>query len=120
MLSQVDFRVKQEYYKPVFTISGAASQRSRLFDWGSIGKIKLRVLITFSILLTCLFLTQLVFAANLSTDGQKLAIAQEAIAKYESENADIRAQIARQSSLTNLSQKAEALGFSANPKIINP
>ncbi len=120
MLSINDFRVKQKYYSPAFVISGTASGQNRSFNFGSIGKIKLRLLVTFGIFLIGLFLTQLVFAANLSTDGQRLAKAQEAIAKYESENAGIRAQIARESSLSNLSQKARVLGFSASPKIINP
>lgn len=120
MLSVNDFRVKQKYYSPAFTVGGAASVQNNPFSFGSIGKIKLRLLVTFSIFLIGLFLTQLVFAANLSTDGQRLAKAQEAIAKYESENAGLKAQIARESSLSNLSQKARALGFSASPKIINP
>ncbi len=119
-MSQIDFKVKQKYYKPVIMASSTASARNPLLDWGSIGKIRLRVLIAFGIFLSGLFLTQLVFAANLSTDGQKLAIAQEAIAKFESENADLKAQIAQESSLTTLSQKAKALGFSTSPKIINP
>lgn len=120
MLSINDFRVKQKYYSPAFALGGVASGQNRPFNFGSIGKIKLRLLVTFSIFLIGLFLAQLVFAANLSTDGQKLAKAHEAIAKYESENAGIKAQIARESSLSNLSQKAQALGFSASPKIINP
>lgn len=113
MLPVSDFAVKQKYmFNP--------STEGVLVRWNTIGKIKIRVLLTFSLFLVALFATQLVFAANLSTDGQKLAKVQESITKYESENADLKAQIARQSSLTNLSQKAKELGFTASPKIITP
>ncbi len=73
-----------------------------------------------ALLLTSLFVTQLVFAANLSTDGQKLAKIEEEIARRESENANLKTEIARQSSLASLSQKAKALGFTDAPKIITP
>ncbi|GEM_PF-2816581 len=115
MLPLSDFRLIQKN-RPVLL----ANTDGLGFDWNTIGKIKIRVLVTFSLFLLALFATQLVFAANLATDGQKLAKVQEAITKYESENADLRAQIARQSSLTNLSQKAKTLGFTASPKIITP
>lgn len=110
-----DFKVIQKN-RPVFL----ANTDGLGFDWNTIGKIKIRVLITFSLFLVALLATQLVFAANLATDGQKLAKVQEAIIKYESENAELRAQTARESSLTNLSQKAKELGFTASPKIITP
>ncbi|MEX2028350.1 MAG: hypothetical protein WD988_02520 [Candidatus Curtissbacteria bacterium] len=73
-----------------------------------------------SILLGALFVTQLVFAANLSTDGQKLTKIEQLRAQYESENAGLKAQIAQESSLTNLSRKSQELGFTSSPKIITP
>lgn len=118
MLPVSDFRTvnKNQLYRGTFAANGVLSLSSD----GSFGKVKIRLLIVSSLALSVLFATQLVFAANLSTDGQKLTKVEESKERYESENADLKAQIARESSLTNLSQKSGQLGFTASPKIITP
>ena len=101
---QADFRVK--YRKPN--------------QYNLIGKIKLKVLTVLSLLLGLLIFSQLIFAANLATDGAKLAEIGRQIRKLEAENTDLQVQIAQISSLTSLSQKAVDLGFRQPTKIIIP
>lgn len=118
MLPLTDFKIASNSYQPTLVRSGSSG--NLLFDWGVVGKVKIRVLVIAALLLTSLFATQLVFAASLSTGGQRLAKIEEEIAMRQSENANLKTEIARQSSLSNLSQKAKALGFTDTPKIIAP
>lgn len=85
-----------------------------------IGKVKLKILVFFAVILTLLFGAQIVFAGNLSSDGKKLHEINTEAHKLESENLNLKSKIAQISSLTNLSQKASTLGFSKPSKILNP
>jgi cell division protein FtsL len=76
-----------------------------------IGKIKVQVLLTFACLVVSLFLVQLVFANSLATDGEKLAKIDQEIQKLNEENTTLKVEIARESSLVTLSQKAKDIGF---------
>jgi len=114
LLPITDFRVVHKNY--IFSANAVGLGST----WNSLGKIKIRLLITFSFLLITLFATQLVFATNLATDGEKLAQMEREIQTKQSENANLKTEIARQSSLTSLQERAKTLGFSSNPKIINP
>lgn len=84
------------------------------------GKIKLKVLVTLAVFLSILFTSQMVFASNLITGGRKLYSIKAEITKLEDENMNLKAQIAQVSSLTNLSQKAQALGFTKPSNIMSP
>lgn len=75
------------------------------------GAIKVKIIFIFVVLLTSLVFTQLVFANNLATDGEKLAQVQSQISLLENENTTLKAEIAKASSLTGLHTKAQDLGF---------
>ncbi len=81
------------------------------------GSIKVKIIFIFVFLLTGLVFTQLVFANNLATDGQKLSQYQDEIRQLENENITLRAEIAQKSSLVNLSKKAVELGFKKPSKL---
>lgn len=85
-----------------------------------LGKIKLKILVFFAIVLTTLLSSQIVFAGNLSSDGKKLHEIKTEISNLESENLNLKSKIAQISSLTNLSQKAQAIGFNKPSEILNP
>ena len=76
-----------------------------------IGKIKVQVLLTFACLVVSLFFVQLVFANSLATDGEKLAQIEQEIQKLNEKNTSLKVEIARESSLVTLSQKAKDTGF---------
>ena len=84
------------------------------------GKIKVKVLVLFVLVVITLFTTQLVFANSLATDGQKLAEIESEIERLEAENTTLKAKIAQESSLVVLSQKAQDLGFNKPSKVIIP
>ena len=102
MLYLPDFRVKK--------------QKENNFNL--VGKIKVKILVICALVVVGLFFTQLVFANNLAVDGQKLALIQDQIFKLEEENTTLKAQIAKESSLAILSQKAEKMGFAKPSKTI--
>lgn len=81
------------------------------------GKIKLKILFVLGFILIGLFFTQLVFANNLATDGQKLAQVQSDINKLEAENMTLRVQIAQESSFANLSKEAADMGYKKPQKV---
>lgn len=86
----------------------------------SFGTIRIKILVVFAVLVSALFFTQLVFANNLATDGQKLSNVQEEIASLEQENTTLKVEIAKASSLTSLSQKAKQTGYSKPAHVITP
>ena len=90
------------------------------FSPNSLGRVKIKFLIILAIVLGVLLSTQLVFATNLSTDGQALASIEKEIQKEETKSLQLRTKIAQTSALINLSQKAQQLGFSHPEKIITP
>lgn len=122
MLPVSDFRKKRisafstKYIK---TKSGFSPQLG-LSPWSALGKVKIKVLVISALLLLALLGIQLVFAANLSVDGQRLARIEKEITSIESQNTNLKAEIAHFSSLVTLSQRAQELGFTADPKIISP
>lgn len=84
------------------------------------GKVKLKILIVFALILSALFGAQMVIASSLTSDGKKLQGITEEAAKTESENLYLKSQIVQISSLANLSQKAQTLGFNKPSKILDP
>ena len=89
-------------------------------NYNLIGKIKVKLLIILATITALILTTQLVFAASLATDGEKLSQIEQEINKLEQENTTLKVKIADESSLKTLSQKAEQLGFIEPSKIINP
>lgn len=87
--------------------------------FGIPGTVKIKLLFLVGILITGLFFTQLVFANNLATDGQKLSEVQQEIKRLERENMTLKADIAGESSLNTLSIKADILGFKKPSKVID-
>lgn len=81
------------------------------------GTIKVKVIFVFVFLLSSLVFTQLVFANNLATGGQKLSSVQKQIRLLEDQNTTLKTEIAKASSLTNLYTKANALGFKKPSKL---
>lgn len=89
-------------------------------NFNLIGKIKVKVLVITGLLVGTLFFAQLVFANNLATDGEKLAKIHEEIKRLDAENTTLKVEIAKESSLVTLSQKAQNLGFLNPSKVITP
>lgn len=85
-----------------------------------IGKVKLRVVIFLVAIATILVATQLIFAASLATGGQNLSGIETEIKLLESQNSQLKIEIAKESSLSGLSQKAQELGFKKPQKVITP
>ena len=86
----------------------------------SIGKIKVKILVLIALTITVLFATQIVFAASLATDGQKLSEIEQQIKSLEAENTTLKVEIAKESSLVTLSKKASQLGFIKPSTVIAP
>ena len=84
------------------------------------GIIKLKVLVVFAMLLSLLLISQLVFASNLTSDGQKMQEIARQLDRLETENQILKTEIARVSSLSQLSQEAEKLGLSKPAKLLTP
>ncbi len=80
-------------------------------------RVKLRVLFFLGFIALGLFFTQLVFANNLATDGQKMAEVQSSIKNLEAQNMTLKAQIAQESSFANLSKKAIDMGYKKPSKV---
>ena len=85
-----------------------------------LGKIKVKVLIVFSLASFGLVFAQLVFANSLAADGKKLSDTNRQIEELEAQNTRLMAQIAENSSLTNLAKVAQGAGFIRPSKIITP
>lgn len=92
-------------------ISDYKHKKTQQEQFNFAGKITVKLLVVVSILVGSLFVSQLVFANNLATDGQKLSSVDEEIQKLEAENTTLKMQIATVSSFNNLSKKAQELGF---------
>ncbi|MBI3341826.1 hypothetical protein HY024_01760 [Candidatus Curtissbacteria bacterium] len=88
-------------------------------EWQSLGKVKIKLLLTLGAVLFCLFGTQLVFASNLSTGGEKLVSIEKEIQDQETENLKLKTQIAQSSSLSTLFNKAQSWGFEKPQKVIS-
>lgn len=104
MLQQADFKNKTDN-----------SKKLKFF-----GKAKLQILVSVAVTTFALIFAQLVFANNLATDGEKLSQIDDQIQRLEDENTSLKMQIAKETSLTNLSIKAKDQGFSQVAKIIRP
>ena len=89
-------------------------------NFNFVGKIKVKVLVAFTFILFALLFTQLVFANNLATDGEKIVGVESEIQRLEAENTTLKARIAQVSSLKTLSKKAEELGFAQPSELITP
>ena len=89
-------------------------------NFNLIGKIKVKVLVIISLLVSASFFAQLVLANNLATDGEKLAKIHEEIKRLDAENTTLKVEIAQESSLNAISQKAQSLGFLNPAKVITP
>lgn len=119
MLPVSDYNLITKTNSPVYK-QIQTGQIDWLGQWQSLGKIKIQLLVFLGLLLIALFTTQLVFASSLATDGQKLSEINSQISKLETENTNLKVQISQESSLTQLSQKAQQMGFSQPSKIISP
>lgn len=82
------------------------------------GKIKLKVLLSFSALIIALIFVQMIFSSNVAIDGQKLSNVNSEIKNLESENNKLRVAIAKESSFSNLTVEAKELGFGRPENII--
>lgn len=83
-----------------------------------VGKIKVRVLVSLTLVIGVLAVGQLIFASNLAVHGQKIAEIDNTISELEARNTTLKVEIAKTSSLFILSQKADSLGFSEPSEII--
>lgn len=88
-------------------------------DLNLAGKIEVKILVFFACAVILLLFTQLVFANNLATDGQKLSEIEEEIQKLNAENTTLKVEIAKESSLNALSKKAKDLSFERPSRVIN-
>ncbi|MBI2327219.1 hypothetical protein HYU92_02765 [Candidatus Curtissbacteria bacterium] len=79
-----------------------------------IGRVKVKVLVVTAIIILVVLATQMVFAASLATDGQKISQIDQEIEKLEIENINLKVQITQQSSFKTLKEKAKTLGFEKN------
>ncbi len=82
------------------------------------GKIKVKLVLFFAISATFLIFAQLIFAGNLAVNGQKLADIEEQIKVLEAENTTLKVEIAKETSLVNLSQEAQKMGYQKPEKIV--
>jgi cell division protein FtsL len=89
-------------------------------NFNLVGKIKVKLLVTSSFIVFVLLFAQLVFANNLATEGEKIAGVEQEIQRLEAENTSLKVEIAKSSSLTNLSEKAKKLGYQKPSEIIVP
>lgn len=85
-----------------------------------IGKIRVKLLVITALMVFTLIFAQLVFASSLAVDGQRLSKIEEQIKSLEAENTTLKVEIAKESALSNLAQKAEAKGFKKPKEIIIP
>lgn len=83
-----------------------------------VGRIKVKLLVAISLVVLSLFFSQLVLASNLAVDGQKLSEIEEEIETLEAENTTLKVEISKQSSLFQLSKKAQEQGFGQPSQII--
>lgn len=120
MLSVTDFKYKTNCYNSYNAHKRFEHVQSIHMPWESLGKVKIKILLLLTIVLASLLSAQLVFATNLSTDGQTLTSVEKQIESQETENLNLRSKIAKVSSLANLSKKAQKLGFETPEKIITP
>lgn len=85
-----------------------------------VGKIKLKLLLTLAFFTITSVFGQLVFASNLAVDGQKLSEIEKQIQQLEAENTTLKVEIAKESSLLKLSEKAQEMGFRRPSEVIIP
>jgi|SRR3989338_1462879 len=120
MLSVTDFKYKTNCYNNYNAHKRYQHVQSVNIPWESLGKVKIKILLLLAVVLAGLLSAQLVFATNLSTDGQTLTAVEQKIQEQETKNLNLRSKIAEVSSLTTLSAKAQKLGFETPQKIITP
>jgi cell division protein FtsL len=118
MLSVTDFKYKTNCYNSFNAHKRFEHVQNVSIPWESFGKVKIKILLLITMVVAGLLSAQLVFAANLSTDGQTLSSVENEIQKQETENLNLRAKIAQASSLQKLSGEAQQLGFQTPEKVI--
>lgn len=89
-------------------------------NYNFFGRIKVKLLVIVGFLVVVIFFGQLIFANKLATDGGKLSQIEKEIQGLEEQNNILRAKIAQESSLVNISQKAQNLGFEKPTTVILP
>src|SRR5437870_4205530 len=87
-------------------------------DFNLIGKVKVKILVVVALAVVVLFSAQLVFANKLATDGEKLAEIEDQIQSIEGQNTTLKVQIAQETSLVKMTQKAKDLGFEKPSQVI--
>lgn len=120
MLSVTDFKYQTNCYNSFSAHKRFEHAQSISIPWESFGKVKIKILLLITIVVAGLLSAQLVFASNLSTDGQTLSSVENQIQTQETESLNLRAKIAQVSSLQKLSQDAQKLGFETPEKVITP
>ncbi len=120
MLSVTDFKYRSNCYNRFSAHKKFEHVQSISTPWESMGRVKIKMLLGLAVGIAVLLSAQLVFASNLSTDGQNLTIVEAEISLQETENLNLRSQIAKVSSLKKLSERAQTLGFQPPDKVITP
>lgn len=87
-------------------------------EFDLVGKIKVKLLVILAGIAVVLISVQLVFANNLAVEGEKVSRINQELQQLEAENINLRVKIAQESSLTNLTKKAQASGFEKPQKVI--
>lgn len=87
-------------------------------NYNHIGKIRIKLVVVFAVVVATLFGAQLVFASNLAIDGQKISEVDNQISQLEAQNTMLKVEIANESSLVSLTKKAEDAGYKTPNNVI--
>ena len=115
MLPVSDFNYKNRSH---LALSRNIQPNPSSINLNMLGKVKLRILVVSSIAFFALVFAQLVFASNLATDGHRLGEINDQMEQLEQENVRLKVEIAKKSSLSNLSNQAKDLGFDKPTQVI--
>ena len=99
-------------------LSDFAIKKNKENSFNLVGKIKVKILVAVTLIIIGLFFTQLVFANNLAVDGQKLSQIEKENARLDAKNTTLKVQVAKESALNTLSQKAQTMGFTKPAKTV--
>lgn len=84
------------------------------------GRVRLKVLLTLAFVVFALVFSQLVYANNLATGGERLGKIQDEIKTLEEENTQLKTTIAKESSFQTLTKKAKDMGFERKAVVVLP
>jgi len=95
-------------------------QQNTQIETNLLGRVKVKVLVVFTLIFFSLVGAQLVFANNLATDGPKISDVYSQIDQLQAQNTQLEMQIAQNSSLATLQKEAQSQGFVQPTKVITP